>query len=109
MTEPEKTEPGKPEPSSLPSLPPEARVDRGFLGAAVRWCAKNPFVGIAIVALGLVDVSMRASELPRDVFPDLTTPVFNVIVQAPAMGTEEIERRVVMPIERAMSGLPDLR
>lgn len=110
MTEPRTSGPPSTPPiTGIPSIPPVPTADRGALGAAVRWFAKNPFVGIAIVALGLTDASMRAGELPRDVFPDLTTPVFNVIVQAPAMGTEEIERRVVLPLERAMAGLPGLR
>lgn len=86
-----------------------AHPERGLLGGAVRWAAAHPFVGIAIVALGLTDASLSAGDLPRDVFPDLTTPIFNVIVQAPAMGTEEIERRVAIPLERAMAGLPNLR
>lgn len=83
--------------------------DRGVLGGAVRWAAAHPFFGVAIVALGLTDAALTARELPRDVFPDLTTPIFNVIVQAPAMGTVEIERRVAIPLERAMAGLPNLR
>lgn len=87
----------------------EIPTDRGVLGGLVRWAAAHPFVGVAVVALGLTDAALSAGELPRDVFPDLTTPVFNVIVQAPAMGTEEIERRVAIPLERAMAGLPNLR
>ncbi|HEX2641483.1 MAG TPA: hypothetical protein VHU81_00720, partial [Thermoanaerobaculia bacterium] len=31
------------------------------------------------------------TELRRDVFPDLATPVFSVYVQNPAMGAEELE------------------
>lgn len=48
-------------------------------------------------------------DLPRDVFPDLSAPVFNVIVQNPAMGSEELETRVTIPIETAVSGLPNVR
>jgi heavy metal efflux system protein len=62
-------------------------------------------LAIACSVLGLVTLR----ELPRDVFPDLSAPIFNVIVQNPAMGSEELETRVAIPIETALSGLPDVR
>src|SRR5262245_40490280 len=52
-------------------------------------------------------VTCRA--LPRDVFPDLSQPVFNVILQNAAMGPEELETRVTIPLETALSGLPNVR
>ncbi|HEV8524512.1 MAG TPA: efflux RND transporter permease subunit, partial [Terriglobales bacterium] len=48
-------------------------------------------------------------ELRRDVFPDLSAPVFNLIVQNPAMGAEELETGVAIPLEVALAGLPDVR
>jgi heavy metal efflux system protein len=48
-------------------------------------------------------------DLRRDVFPDLSAPVFNVIVQNPAMGAEELETGVAIPLEVALAGLPDVR
>ena len=69
----------------------------------------KPLVAVLLVfacaAMGVL--SMR--DLPRDVFPDLSAPVFNVIVQNPAMGSEELETRVAIPIETALSGLPKVR
>lgn len=44
-------------------------------------------------------------RLRRDVFPDLSAPVFNVIVQNPAMSAEELEAAIAIPVESAMSGL----
>jgi len=81
----------------------------GFLSWLVRASAARPLVAIAILTLGLVDGYQSFGALPRDVFPDLASPVFNVIVQAPTMGTEEIERRVARPLERSLTGLPGLR
>lgn len=86
-----------------------APSERSPFTAVVEWLAAHPFVGIALVALGLADGAVAFGDLPRDVFPNLTTPTFNVIVQSPAMGSEEIERRVAIPLERAMAGLPGLR
>ena len=48
-------------------------------------------------------------DLRRDVFPDLSSPVFNLIVQNPAMGAEELETGVAIPLEVALAGLPDVR
>src|SRR6185436_3019455 len=48
-------------------------------------------------------------ELKRDVFPDLATPVFSVFVQNTAMGAEELETGVAIPLEVALAGLPDVR
>ena len=68
----------------------------------------KPLVAIIVVlacsAIGVV--SLR--ELPRDVFPDLSAPVFNIIAQNAAMGSEELETRVAIPIENALAGLPDV-
>jgi cobalt-zinc-cadmium resistance protein CzcA len=48
-------------------------------------------------------------ELQRDVFPDLSAPVFNVIVQNPSMGAEELETGIVVPLESGLAGLPGVR
>jgi len=62
---------------------------------------------LAITGAALGGVWMR--ELPRDVFPDLSAPVFNLIVQNPAMNADELELRVAVPFETALSGLPQVR
>ena len=48
-------------------------------------------------------------DLRRDVFPDVSAPVFNVIVQNPAMGAEELETGIAVPMEIALAGLPEVR
>ena len=60
---------------------------------------------LALAALG----AMALGSLRRDVFPDLSSPTFNVIVQNPAMGAEELETAVAVPLEVALAGLPDVR
>src|ERR1043166_4950598 len=63
------------------------------------------FLVLAGSALGAVWLQ----DLRRDVFPDLSAPVFNVIVQNAAMGAEELETGVAVPLEVALAGLPDVR
>ncbi|MDY7229142.1 efflux RND transporter permease subunit [Hyalangium rubrum] len=62
-------------------------------------------LALALSAFG----AMAFRGLRRDVFPDLSAPIFNVIVQNPAMGAEELETAVAMPMEVALAGLPDVR
>jgi cobalt-zinc-cadmium resistance protein CzcA len=62
---------------------------------------------LVLVAAGFGAVSFQ--QLRRDVFPDLSAPVFNVIVQNSAMGAEELEASVAVPMETALAGLPEVR
>lgn len=66
-----------------------------------------------LVVFGLliaVAVGLSAyRQLPTDVFPNLTVPVFNVITQNVAMAPEELELAVTLPLESALNGLPGVR
>src|SRR6185437_13168742 len=64
---------------------------------------------LSLVLMGAALGSIWLTDLRRDVFPDLSAPVFNVIVQNPAMGAEELETGVAIPMEAALAGLPDVR
>jgi heavy metal efflux system protein len=64
---------------------------------------------LALVLAAAVSGVLAARDLRRDVFPDLAAPVFNVIVQNAAMGAEELETAIAVPLEAALAGLPDVR
>lgn len=84
-------------------------ADPGVVARIVRASFARPLlVLIAVVAGTLFGVDALRS-LNRDVFPDLSTPSFNVIVQSPAMGAEELEVAIAVPMEVALGGLPDVR
>ncbi len=70
--------------------------------------AKPVFTALALLSAAAVG-AVWLSDLRRDVFPDLSTPVFNVIVQNAAMGAEELETSVAIPMESSLAGLPDIR
>src|SRR5689334_8027761 len=70
---------------------------------------RQPLVAIALALAGVALGATWMRELPRDVFPDLSAPVFNLIVQNPAMSAEELEMRVAIPLETALSGVPGVR
>lgn len=70
---------------------------------------RKPLVAIVLALAGAAIGAVWMRDLPRDVFPDLSAPVFNVIVQNPAMNADELEMRVAIPFETALSGLPNVR
>ncbi len=69
----------------------------------------RPAFTILVVLVATAFGAVSFSQLRRDVFPDLSAPVFNVIVQNAAMGAEELEASVAIPLETALAGLPDVR
>ncbi len=69
----------------------------------------KPVLAVALVLSGAALGLLAFRDLPRDVFPDLSAPVFNVIVQNPAMGAEELETAIAIPMETALAGLPNVR
>jgi cobalt-zinc-cadmium resistance protein CzcA len=75
----------------------------------VRSSFARPWLALILALLGALLGAVWLQDLPRDVFPDLSTPVFNVIVQNPAMGPEELETGVAIPLEAALAGLPEVR
>jgi cobalt-zinc-cadmium resistance protein CzcA len=76
-----------------------------ILRASFRKPVLTFLLALAAAAAGAVWLG----DLKRDVFPDLATPVFSVFVQNPAMGAEELETSVAIPLEAALAGLPDVR
>ena len=53
--------------------------------------------------------SRRFRELPIDAFPDVSSTQVKIIMKAPGMTPEEVEARIVMPIELEMLGIPHQR
>jgi cobalt-zinc-cadmium resistance protein CzcA len=75
----------------------------------IRSSYAHPTVAVVLGLAATILGALAFRELPRDVFPDLSAPVFNVIVQNPAMGAEELETLVAVPLEAELAGLPDVK
>jgi cobalt-zinc-cadmium resistance protein CzcA len=76
---------------------------------AIEKAFAKPFLAMVLLFAAAALGVLSFAELKRDVFPDLSSPVFNVIVQNPTMGAQELEVAAAIPIEAALSGLPDAR
>ncbi|MBU0688615.1 MAG: CusA/CzcA family heavy metal efflux RND transporter [Gammaproteobacteria bacterium] len=64
----------------------------------------------AALTLLLIGAGVSAfRELPIDAFPDVSTTQVKIIMKAPGMTPEEVEARIVAPIELEMLGIPDQR
>src|SRR5215510_6492703 len=75
----------------------------------IRASASRPALAILLAIAGTAVGATSLQNLRRDVFPDLSAPVFNVIVQNAAMGAEELETAIATPLEAALAGLPEVR
>jgi len=80
-----------------------------MIAAIIRASSRKPALAILLAIAGTAFGAMSLQDLRRDVFPDLSAPVFNVIVQNAAMGAEELETEIAIPLEAALAGLPDVR
>jgi len=69
----------------------------------------RPGLALMLVLAGTALGAIWLQQLRRDVFPDLAAPVFNIIVQNAAMGPEELETSIAIPMEGALAGLPDVK
>jgi cobalt-zinc-cadmium resistance protein CzcA len=80
-----------------------------MISRLIRESFQAPLLTALLVGAGTVIGAFWLQDLPRDVFPDLSAPVFNVITQNAAMGAEELETAIAIPLEVALAGLPDVR
>ena len=65
---------------------------------------------VAVLTLLLIGAGIVAfRDLPIDAFPDVSSTQVKIIMKAPGMTPEEVEARIVTPIELEMLGIPNQR
>lgn len=65
---------------------------------------------VLVLTLILAGLGVRAFlQLPIDAFPDVSTTQVKIILKAPGMTPEEVEARIVTPVEQEMLGIPNQR
>src|SRR4051794_14635805 len=92
-------------------MSPHARKDRDQRGIAmfdnlIRFSLKSRgFVLLMLVALAGTGV-YSLLKLPIDAVPDITNLQVMALTDAPALGPEEVEQFITIPVENAMNGIP---
>lgn len=64
-------------------------------------------LGLTLLLIGAGIQAWRS--LPIDAFPDISTTQVKIILKAPGMTPEEVEKRVAAPVETEMLGIPNQR
>lgn len=76
----------------------------------------NKLISLALTQRILVFVAMfmilvggytAYKKLPFDAFPEVSSPQVKIIMKAPGMTPEEVETRIIAPIETEMLGIPN--
>jgi cobalt-zinc-cadmium resistance protein CzcA len=79
-----------------------------MLHRLVAIAVRHPWSVIAAAVVFAVIGYAQLLSVPIEAFPDVTNLQVQVITLAPGRAAEEVERQVTIPIERELSGTPDL-
>jgi len=79
-----------------------------MLNATIRWSIRHR-IAVILAAIPLIALGIVAFvHLPIDAFPDTTPVQVQINTTAANLSPLEIERQITVPIEQAISGLPNL-
>src|SRR5262245_28673504 len=69
---------------------------------------QRALVLLMLIAL-IVSGTYSLLRLPIDAVPDITNVQVMALTNVPALGPEEVERFVTVPVENAMNGIPSVK
>src|SRR3982751_5812518 len=75
----------------------------------IQWSIDHHWMVMVFSALLLVGGIWTASEMPVDVFPDLTAPTVTILTEGHGMAPDEMESLVTFPIETSINGAAGVR
>jgi cobalt-zinc-cadmium resistance protein CzcA len=79
-----------------------------MLERLIDFSLKNRLLVVLLFVVTCAAGAWALARLPVDAFPDTTPVQVQINTVAPALGPEEIEKQLTMPVELAVSGLPQL-
>ena len=74
----------------------------------IEFSLKNSLLVVLLFVVTFAVGTWSLLRLPIDAFPDTTPVQVQINTIAPALGPEEVEKQLTMPVELAVSGLPSL-
>lgn len=78
----------------------------GLIDRIIHMSFRQQAIIFLLVALAVVFGIVAYQQMPRNVYPDITIPVFTIVTENEAMAAEEVEMAITRPMEAAMNGLP---
>ena len=78
---------------------------RSLISAAVA----NPLIVLLFAAALIVGGTYAFTHVNVEAYPDPAPAIIEVIAQYPGYSAEEVERRVTVPLEAALGGIPGLK
>ena len=75
----------------------------------VQFALQQRFLVLVATLLIVIAGAFSFRRMPVDAYPDLSPPRVELITQWPGHASEEVERLTTLPLELAMSGLPNMK
>ena len=80
-----------------------------MLNHLIRFSLEHRKFVLLAASLFLLFGGAWVTQVPVDIFPDLTAPTVTIITEVPGSAPEEVELLVTFPIESALNGAPGVR
>src|SRR3954471_1704641 len=80
-----------------------------MIGYMIRYSLKNRGFVLLVLAALVASGVWSLLRLPIDAVPDITNVQVMALTDAPALGPEEIEQFITIPVENAMNGVPHVQ
>jgi len=79
------------------------------MDAMIRWALRYRHLSLLLAAILMLAGLQAWQQLPIDAFPDISPTQAKIILKIPGMTPEEVEQRVVKPIEQELLSIPKKR
>jgi cobalt-zinc-cadmium resistance protein CzcA len=79
-----------------------------MLRTLIRWAVDQPLIVLLLTLVLVVCGGYAFLHINVEAYPDPAPPIIEVVAQNPGASAEEIERRVTIPLETALAGMPGL-
>jgi cobalt-zinc-cadmium resistance protein CzcA len=74
----------------------------------IQFALRQRFLVLTITLFVVAAGALSFQRMPVDAYPDLSSPMVELITQWPGHASEEVERLVTLPLELAMNGVPNM-